>query len=312
MRVFFWQEVRLSLSVAALVALALVVAVGCGGDDDGGDSGKVRVVTTLPLFADFVRNVGGERVEVTSLVPNGADPHTWEPSPSDVKKVAQADIAFANGLDLEPSAIRLIEANLKEGASFVRLGEEAVGGVSTPPAPAIDPHLWLEPAIGEQYATIISQNLRALDPANEETYKANTLDYLEAISEARDDAMRTIDSVPSEDRKLVTTHDAFAYLYPAFGIEVVATVVRSPGQEPSPEDVANIVRVIEEEDVPAVFREPQVDAEGRILEQAAEDAGVQVCTLYSDSLDDRVTSYIEMMRFNADEIARCLGVDSGG
>jgi ABC-type Zn uptake system ZnuABC Zn-binding protein ZnuA len=83
-------------------------------------------------------------------------------------------------------------------------------------------------------------------------------------------------------------------------------------QEPSPEDVANLTRTIKDQDVPAVFREPQLDSEGRVLEQAAKDAGVQVCTLYSDSLDDKVTSYIELLRFDADEIARCLGGDSGG
>ena len=123
MSAFFWRGVRLSLSSGAVMVLAL--AAGACGGGDGGDSGKVQVVTTLPLFADFVREVGGDRVEVTSLVPAGADPHTFEPSPSDVKKVAEADIAFANGLDLEPSAIRLIEANLKDGAPFVKLGEEA-------------------------------------------------------------------------------------------------------------------------------------------------------------------------------------------
>lgn len=310
-RVFFWRGVRLGLSSLVAVAMAMAVGVACGGDD-GGDSGKVRVVTTLPLFADFVREVGGDRVEVTALVPAGADPHTWEPSPRDVKRVAEADIAFANGLDLEPSAIRLIEANLKDGASLVKLGEEVAGGVSTPPAPSIDPHLWLEPAIGQQYATITREKLGELDPAHEETYKSNAREYLEAIAGARDDAKRTIGSVRPEDRKLVTTHAAFGYLDSAFGIQVVATVVRNPGQEPSPEDVANVTLTIEGENVPAVFREPQLDSEGRILEQAAKDAGVQVCVLYSDSLDDRVTSYIEMIRFNAGEIARCLGGNGDG
>jgi len=89
-------------------------------------------------------------------------------------------------------------------------------------------------------------------------------------------------------------------------------VSESPGQEPSPQDIADLREVIEREGVPAVFTEPQISAESEILKQAAEDAGVQVCTLYSDSLDDRVTTYIEMMRFNADELVRCLGGDDGG
>jgi ABC-type Zn uptake system ZnuABC Zn-binding protein ZnuA len=105
----------------------------------------------------------------------------------------------------------------------------------------------------------------------------------------------------------VTTHDAFSYFADYFEFEVVAFVAEGPGQEPTPQDVANLARAIEREGVPAVFGEPQIGEETDILEQAADDAGVQVCTLYSDSLDDKVTSYIELMRFNADELARCLG-----
>ncbi len=307
MREFFWRGVRLSISLGAML---LALAAGACGAGDGGDSGKVQVVTTLPLFADFVREVGGERVEVTSLVPAGADPHTFEPSPSDVKKVAQADIAFANGLDLEPAAERMIAANLKDGVPFVHLANSGFGPRGFPED--IDPHLWLDPKMAKQYARLTNEELQKVDPGGVDVYKANTLAYLDRIDAEQRDASKTLQSVPQENRKLVTTHDAFKWFASAFGVEIIGVVAQGPGQEPSPEDVANLTRAIEEQGVPAVFREPQIDAEGRILEQAAGDAGVQVCTLYSDSLDEKVTSYIEMIRFNADEIARCLGGDSGG
>ena len=323
MRVFFWRGVRLGLSSGVVVGLVLAASAACGGNDDGDDSGKVQVVTTLPLFADFVREVGGDRVEVTSLVPAGADPHTFEPSPSDVKKVAQADIAFANGLGLEPSATRLIEANLPDGAPFVKLGEEALKESTGASLGYSDPHLWMDPTLGREYARAVMISLNALDADHASTYKDNMTRYGEEFNSLRSILHEAIAAVPADRRKLVTTHDAFTHLAdslrdrdPVSGavveFEIVAVVVESPGQEPSPEDVANLTRAIEDQGVPAVFREPQIDAEGRILEQAAEDAGVQVCTLYSDSLDDKVTSYIEMMRFNADEIARCLGGESGG
>lgn len=319
MSAFLWRGVRLSLSSGAMMVLAL--AAGACGGGDGGDSGKVQVVTTLPLFADFVREVGGDRVEVTSLVPTGADPHTFEPSPSDVKKIAEADIAFANGLDLEPSAIRLIEANLPDGAPFVRLGEEAEvsGGLADSEhkiARAGDnPHLWLNVVYAFAYADMIRASLANIVTVNSqgpESYNGGFSEYGQKLLDLEVYVQARIGPPLSGGRKLVTTHDAFEYLGEAYGLEIVAVVAQSPGQEPSPEDVANLTRAIEEQDVPAVFREPQIDAEGRILEQAANAAGVQVCTLYSDSLDDKVTSYIEMMRFNADEIARCLGGDSGG
>jgi ABC-type Zn uptake system ZnuABC Zn-binding protein ZnuA len=269
----------------------------------------VQVVTTLPLFADFVRQVGGDRVEVTSLVPAGADPHTFEPSPSDVKKVAQADIAFANGSNLEPAAIGLIEANLPGDARLVVLTVEAISVIG---ARVKDPHVWMDPLGGKLYAELIRDALKRVDADGTDLYDANTHEYLSALTDLADEISRTIDSVPAGNRKLVVTHGAFGRFAEAFDLKIVAMVAPSPGQEPSPEDVANLTRAIEDQGVPAVFREPQVDAEGRILEQAAKDAGVEVCTLYSDSLDDRVTSYIEMMRFNAAEIARCLGGDSGG
>src|SRR4030095_13336374 len=112
-----------SLAFVALFTVALCAA-SCGGDGDGGTDGKVRVVTSLPLFADFVRNSGGDRVEVTSILPLGADPHTFEPSPRDVEPITKADIAFANGLDLEPAVMRVLEVNLSGGARLVKGGEE--------------------------------------------------------------------------------------------------------------------------------------------------------------------------------------------
>jgi ABC-type Zn uptake system ZnuABC Zn-binding protein ZnuA len=302
--------VRLSITIAALGVLALAAGAACSGDD-GGDSGKVKVVTTLPLFADFVREVGGDRVEVTALLPSGTDPHTWEPSPSDVKKVAEADIAFANGMDLEPSAIRLIETNLKDGAPFVKLGEHAI--MVAVPAPhgsaSGDPHYWMDPYFAQVYAGYAAQGIIEVDPENKTEYESREEAYRQRVDDIEGYVAGKVAALPENRRRLATTHDAFGHFAGAFRMEVVAVVAESPGQEPSPEDVADLARAIEDEGVPAVFREPQIDAEGRILEQAAKDAGVQVCTLYSDSLDDKVKTYIEMMRFNADEIARCLGGD---
>jgi len=301
--VFFWPPLRLSLRILPGLALALAAAA-CGGG--GGDSGKVQVVTTLPLFADFVREVGGDRVEVTPLVPQGADPHTFEPSPSDVKKVARADIAFANGLDLEPSAARLIEANLKGGAPLVKLGEEALKG-SAGGSGATGPHLWMDPDMALLYAASIDFWLARVDIDGAEEFQAGYSRFASAVNDAKSYVGGKVAAVPAENRKIITTHDAFGHFADAFGLEVVAVVVESPGQEPSPDDVAKLAEAIRDNRVPAVFREPQIDAEGRVLEQAAEDAGVRVCTLYSDSLDDRVTSYVELLRFNGDEISRCLG-----
>jgi len=318
--------VRLSIIAAVgIIAIAAGLA-GCGDDEKPAESGKINVITTLPLFADFAREIGGDRVEVNSLLPIGSDPHTWEPVPSDVQRVAEADIAFANGLDLEPAAINVIEPNLGGSAPFVLLapkaeeagatvaklpeGFEEEGGEGGAPAgeeQGDDPHMWMDPANAEVYAGIIRDALVEADPDGKSSYDENYDRYISEIRDVDTYVQDKVEEVSEANRKLVTTHDAFGYFARAYDLSIVAFVAPSPGQETSPEDIANLSKAMKDEGVPAVFVEPQIATEGEILRQAGEDAGVQVCTLYSDSLDDKVSTYIELMRFNADELARCLG-----
>ena len=312
--------------IAALAIIALVGGLGaCGDDEQSSGSGKLNVVTTLPLFADFVREIGGERVEVKSLVPFGADAHTWEPAPSDVLRVTEADLAFANGLDLEPAAIEIIKPNLAGSASLIVLADEAreagaavadlpegfeeegEGGAPGDEGHGDDPHLWMDPANSLLYAGIIRDALSEADPEGKSSYEKNYEDYVAAIKDVTTYVSDKVSEIPEANRKLVTTHDAFGYFADAYGFEIVAFVAPGPGQEASPEDISQLSKAMDDEDVPAVFVEPQIAGGGDILRQAGEDAGVEVCTLYSDSFDDRVASYIELLRFNADELVRCLG-----
>jgi|RhiMetdeSRZDD1v2_1073273.scaffolds.fasta_scaffold349615_2 ABC-type Zn uptake system ZnuABC Zn-binding protein ZnuA len=307
---------RLAAARPKLAFIALLLAVSCAascGGDGGAESsdGKIKVVTSLPLFADFVRNIGGDRVEVTSILPLGADPHTFEPSPRDVEPITKADIAFANGLDLEPALIGVLEANLSGGAKLVKLGEQVK---AAPPYsdfdPAIadtDPHLWMDYRLGTKYGNIIMTELNFLDVPGAASYKENYERYLEEIMQLGTYFREKTTPIAPEKRKLVTAHEAFDWFARSIGFEAVGAVAESPGKEPSPNEVAELTASIEEQKIPAVFSEPQAGEENRILKQAAKDAGVQVCTLYSDSLDDNVSSYIKMMQFNANELERCLG-----
>lgn len=300
----FRPLLRLALPVATVALGGLLAA--CGGLGNGGSG--VRVVTTLPLFADFVRQVGGERVEVMALLPSGADPHTYEPSPQDVRRVAEADLVFANGLDLEPAALKMVAANARKG-SVVLLGEEAKKAPFRSFIPD-DPHLWMHPLLASVYAQTVMAHLSEADPEGRALYEANYARFDQEVQEADSYVREKVAAIPVEKRKLVTTHDAFGYLAQAFGLKVVGVVAPGPGQETTPARVAELAQAIRQEGVPAVFEEPQTTGEGRVLEQAAADAGVRVCTLYSDSLDDRVRGYVEMLRFNGDELARCLGGSS--
>ena len=314
------------LPIVALLFVLGPLAAACGDDDNAsGGGGKLNVVTTLPLFADFAREIGGDRVEVNSLLPVGSDPHTWEPVPSDVQRVAEADIVFANGLDLEPAAINVIEPNIDSSAPLVLLAEKAeAAGATVAKLPegfeeegeegahegeehGDDPHLWMDPGNAELYAGTIRDSLVQADPDGKSSYDENYESYISAIEDVGSYVSDKVSEIPESSRKLVTTHDAFGYFARAYGLSIVAFVAPSPGQEASPADIARLSRAMKDEGVPAVFVEPQIHSEGEILRQAGEDAGVEICTLYSDSLDDRVTSYIELMQFNADELARCLG-----
>ncbi len=280
--------------------MASVLLIACQEEEEAeeGETPRVSVVVSLAIFADFARQVGGDRVDVSTLVPAGADPHTYEPGPSRVAKLTKADLVIVNGLGLEAALEDVVEENTSSSAILVELAEGL---------PVIDknPHLWLDVLNAIAYVEHIRDALAEIDLAGADTYRANADGYLAELRTLDEGMAAAIDSIPPERRKLVTFHDAFPYLARRYGLEVVAVVVTSPGKEPSAKDVANLVDAIAAEDVPAVFKEPQLNA--RILELAADDAGVEVCTLHSAALDKKVNTYVKLMRFNAKELTRCLG-----
>ena len=297
------------IAVLTSVALAaLLAACGTGGARED-SAATVKAVSTISVFEEIVRQIGGDRVEASSLLPAGADPHTYEPTPGQVRAVTEADVVFANGLDLEPGALKVIEPNLPSGTPVVKLAEEAIDagfpaqeGGDEP----TNPHLWLSVDAAREYARTIRDALAEVDPEGAATYNDNYEAFLNQLDDLAEYVEGKLASLPAERRKLMTTHDAFAYMADYMGLEVVGVVAESPGQEPSASDVANLVQTIEELGLPAVFEEPQLGAEASVLERAAEDAGIEVCTLYSDALDDDVPTYIDLIRHNAEEVARCL------
>jgi manganese/iron transport system substrate-binding protein len=300
-----WPSIsRLSaLLLAAIALLASALLIACQENEtQGGGTATVEVVVSLDLFADFVRQVGGDRVDVSSLIPAGADPHTYEPTPSRVANLTKADLVIVNGLGLEAAVQDVIDQNTPSSTPVVELSE-GLSVITTDHDS--NPHLWLNVENAMAYVERIRDALVEVDPAGAETYRANADSYLAELQTLDQEVAAAIDSIPPERRKLVTFHDAFPYMAQRYGLEVVGVVVASPGKEPSAKDVADLVDAITAEDVPAVFKEPQFNA--RVLELAADDAGVEVCTLYSGALDKKVDTYIKLMRFDASELVRCLG-----
>jgi manganese/iron transport system substrate-binding protein len=290
-----------------LAALAATTACGGGGEEEEVPAAShVRVVTSLELFGDLIEHVGGDRVQITSLVPGGADPHTYEPVPSQVADVTKADVVLVNGLGLEQTLQNVIENNvgadvpvvvMSEGLSPLDVGEEGEHGEG-------NPHLWLNVRYAMHYVERIRDAIIQVDPAGETEYRAAADAYLAELEALDGEVADAIETIPPERRKLVTFHDAFPYFAERYGLDVVGFVIRSPGREASAGEIADLVEEIRGEDVPAVFKEPQLQA--RVLELAADEAGVEVCTLYSGALDGEVDSYVKLMRHDADELVRCL------
>ena len=304
--------------VAIFAPLSVIVGVACGGGTS--TDKKINVITTLPLFADFAREVGGDRVTVASLIPPGVNPHTWQAAPGDAERVAAADIVFANGHDFEPAAIELIKENLRQRVRLVEIAtlEEKLEHVAGAEifhetiAGGHQPVLWMSVQNGKAYATLIRVELSTVDPDGEKEYTRNAEAYLERVDETEVYAFHRLDAIPPGNKKLITPDTSLEYFGNYYAVEHTAQVSRFQGEELTSEVFQRIKQSIVEREVLAVFVQPYSSPESELLRRAAEETNVPVCTLYSDALDDKVTSYIELIRFDADELYRCLGGQSGG
>jgi ABC-type Zn uptake system ZnuABC Zn-binding protein ZnuA len=281
------------------VALSIPL-LSCNDDSSAGGEPGVRAVTSLELFADMARNVGGDRVAVATLLPAGSDPHTYELTPAKVSDVATADVVFMNGLGLEASIDNVVRENADRVVELTE-GLPVIDGESD----AGNPHLWLDANNAMAYVERIRDTLSEIDPEGAATYEENAAEYLGELQTLDADFAAAIQRVPPEHRKLVTFHDAFPYLVKRYGLEVVAVAVPSPGQEPNPQDIAGLTETIQSQGVPAVYKEPQFDAE--VLELAADDAGPRVLDLLSDAFIEGVDSYVELMRYNMRQLEDGLG-----
>jgi manganese/iron transport system substrate-binding protein len=287
--------------ILALVATALLTA--CDMEEDADRA--ITLTATLEIYADVAQTIAGERVSVRAIVPAGADPHTFEPSPRRVARAVDSHAIIGNGFGLEEAVLRTIRSAVPGDVEVIELAALAVERGVEPIGE--NPHLWLDPDAMAVYAMIIRDELATIDPDGRDAYFANFERYVAELNDLGAYMRATVAVVPEGRRRLVSSHDAFPYLARYLGFEVAAVAATSPGQEVTPQRISELTRTIRDLSLAAVFVEPQLGRERDVLTEAAQSAGARVCTLYSATLDDRVTTYVELMRFNADEIARCLG-----
>ena len=311
-----------ALAVAALMAATLLVA--CGGNDaadgDGGETTpdgpatdvKIQVLTSLEIFADIVREVGGDRVEAHSLAETAADFESFEPTRADIENISKARAIIINGTNLDASILDTINEYRHGSSQLVRVSRnvpspsEAKPPEREPSAEDVgdNPYLWLDLDLVPYYVESIADVLFIVDGANTAYYQDNARRYRETLTELGSELKAEVDNIPDADRKLVTLNDFYPHLARYSGLEVVGTLQPDPKKQPTDEDISRLASKIEEEGVSAVFRDALADATA--IQALSEKAGVPICTLYSTSLDDDVTSYAEMMRFNVEELVRCL------
>ena len=256
-------------------------------DDFGTDNGTLNVATTVAPISSIVRNVGGTRIDIYGIVPDGVNSHTYEPAPSDAAILSKADLVIVNGLDLEDPTIALAEANLKDGAAVYRLGENTISedeyayDFSFPEEDGKpNPHLWVNVPFALRYAELTAGWLSERDPANADYYSENLRRYSELLTALDAGIMAAVQTVPEAHRKLVTYHDSYAYFARHYGMTVVGAVQPSDFSEPSARDVAQLIEQIQEEDVPVVFGSEVFPSD--VLEQVADEAGA----VYVDQLRD--------------------------
>ena len=247
----------------------------------------LNVVSTVSPITSIVENIGGARIDLQGVVPEGVNSHTFEPAPSVAATLADADLIFLNGLFLEEPTLEMAEANLKSGASIVSLGEQTITrdqwqfDFSFPEADGHpNPHLWPDPILALRYAEIVRDTLAERDPDNADYYRTNYDKFSSRIA-ALDTAIKTaIPTIPPDSRKLLTYHDSWAYFADRYGLTVIGAVQPSDFSEPSAREVADLVNQIKRERIPAVFGSEVFPSD--VMQTIAAESGAA----YIDELSD--------------------------
>lgn len=303
--------------IASALGAGALLAAGCGGSSGGGGSEKLAVVATTTQLGDFVRNVGGEAVEVDQVLQPNTDPHDYEPRPSDVEGAAGARLIFASGDNLDAWVDQVVSDSGSD-AEVIDLGAKLPirlpGESSGAEASKYDPHWWHDPRNAEAAVRQIESALAAADPLRKAEFERNANANLAELEALDAGIAKCIDSVPAPRRKLVTDHDAFDYFASRYGIEVLGAVIPSQTTQAqaSAKDLSELAKTIEAENVKAVF--PESSLSPKVAEAIARQTGASAnYTLYGDTLGpvgSKGETYVGMEEANADAMVR--GFTGGG
>jgi len=287
-----------------LIAFALGLLLTPADAQDQSRQAPLKVVASFSILGDFVKNVGGERVEVTTLVGADGDVHVYTPTPADVRKVTEAKLLVVNGFGLEGWLPRLLQAaggkasivTATKGIVPLRLGSDG------------DPHAWQSVANARQYVANIREALAAAAPSDADYFDRQTQAYLAKLEALEGEVRQAVGRIPESRRAVISTHDAFGYFAARYGIRFVAPIGVSTESEASARDIADIIAQVKAARIPAVFLERISDP--RLMRRISAETGARIGgTLYSDALTDEkgdAPTYIDMVRHNIKTLASAL------
>ena len=295
-----------NLIILTLTLAALFLA-SCGSAPKSNDN-TLRVLASTTFLADITQNIAGDRVKVESLLPIGADPHSYQAAPVDVAKISESDLLILNGLEYEAFIKSLLE-----NAGGERMIVEATAGLS-PRKDAgneqgVDPHMWLDPNLVITYVENIRDGLIKVDVQGAETYKANADVYIAQLKDLDAWIVEQVNTIPAERRLLVTNHEALGYFAERYGFEVAGSVIPSfsSNAAPSAQEMASLIDAIKKINAPAIFLDTADN--NTLAQQIADETSVTIVgDLHLESLTEGApaATYIDMMKYNVSRIVEAL------
>jgi len=308
---------RNTLTFLLLIGLATLLAA-CNPASIEPD--RLVVVASTTMIGDVAGRVGGELIDLHTLLPVDADPHSYSPAPKDVALIESASLVFINGFYLEESLVDLISANARgkvvsvsDGVQTLLLGEWDHDEDEVPDSgdshAGVDPHVWLNPVNVQVWAQNIARELSTIDPEHASVYQQNAESYLTELESLNNWMIEQVEQIPEERRVLVTDHDSLGYFAEVYGFRIIGVVVigGSTLSDPSAQQIAVLEKTIEAFNTPVIFVGTTVNTQ--LAERIAADTGTLLVPLYTGSLssaDGPAASYIEMMQYNVNAIVQAL------
>jgi iron/zinc/copper transport system substrate-binding protein len=291
----------------------ILLLTACSNVTEGeADNDKLKIVATYSIIADMTENIVGEKAEVYSMVPIGTDPHMYDPLPKDTSKVSNADLVFYNGLNLETGKgwfKDLLDVTNKKEVAFA-VSDEVTPMFLTEKGKETqeDPHAWLDIQNAIKYVDTITKHVIEKDPDNKDFYLNNQSEYVKKLNELDQYAKEAVEKIPQEKRILVTSEGAFKYFSKAYGFKSAFIWEINTDSQGTPEQMKNIINIIDENQVPALFLETSVNP--KTMETISNETGVPIHSkIFTDSLakkGEEGDTYLKMIKWNIDKVIEGL------